>query len=178
MEITSSRGRITLRPVATADAEALRQLRLEALQRHPEVYGSDYESQVLEPAEYWQRRVDRTLGSDQEALFVAEGAGELIGMTGIFRDHGIKVRHCATIVAVYVRAEWRGNRITDGLIGQCLAWAGEHGVLRVRVAVITSNASAIRCYARCGFQVYGVEPAVIFNDGVYYDELLMGRSVD
>ncbi|MBA3470041.1 MAG: GNAT family N-acetyltransferase, partial [Herpetosiphonaceae bacterium] len=83
-----------------------------------------------------------------------------------------------TVVSVYVRAEWRGQRITDGLIELCLGWAREHGVLRARVAVITSNASAIRCYVRCGFRVYGVEPAVIFENGVYHDELLMGRQVD
>jgi RimJ/RimL family protein N-acetyltransferase len=177
MELASPRGPIALRPVAAADAESFRQLRLEALQAHPEVYGSDYETQVQEPAEYWQQRVERTLGSGEEAMFVAEAAGQLIGMTGIFRDRGLKVRHSATIVSVYVRAEWRGNRITDGLIGLCLGWAGEHGVLRARIAVIASNASAIRCYVRCGFQVYGVEPAVILNNGVYHDELLMGRRV-
>ncbi len=166
MQIESPRGPITLRPVTSADAESFRQLRLEALQAHPAVYGSDYESQVQEPDQYWQSRVDRTLGSAEEAMVVAEAEGQMIGMTGIFRDRGVKVRHSATIISVYVRPEWRGNHITDGLIGLCLDWARQHGLLRARIAVITSNASAIRCYIRCGFTVYGVEPAVILHNCV------------
>ena len=142
MELASPRGPIALRPVTAADAESFRQLRLEALQAHPEVYGSDYETQVQEPAAYWQQRVERTLGSGEEAMFVAEAAGQLIGMTGIFRDRGLKVRHSATIISVYVRAEWRGNRITDGLIGLCLGWASEHGVLRIGAAEL-KHCSAI-----------------------------------
>jgi RimJ/RimL family protein N-acetyltransferase len=47
----------------------------------------------------------------------------------------------------------------------------------VKLAVVTTNASAIRCYIQCGFRVYGVEPQVIYYDGVYYDELLMSREV-
>jgi RimJ/RimL family protein N-acetyltransferase len=43
--------------------------------------------------------------------------------------------------------------------------------------VVTTNAPAIRCYARHGFTVYGVEPEVIFANGVYYDELLMLRRL-
>jgi RimJ/RimL family protein N-acetyltransferase len=36
--------------------------------------------------------------------------------------------------------------------------------------------AAIRCYNRCGFTVYGVEPQAIRHDGVMYDELLMARQ--
>jgi RimJ/RimL family protein N-acetyltransferase len=43
--------------------------------------------------------------------------------------------------------------------------------------VITPNTPAIRCYARCGFEVYGVEPQAIFYDNVFYDELLMAMKL-
>jgi L-amino acid N-acyltransferase YncA len=76
---------------------------------------------------------------------------------------------------VYVRAAWRGRRVADRLIEACIEWARPHGVRVAKLAVITSNAAAIRCYLRCGFSVYGVEPQVIHVDGVYHDELLMVR---
>ena len=36
-----------------------------------------------------------------------------------------------------------------------------------------ANVSARRCYERCGFKEYGVEPEAVFVDGSYYDEALM-----
>jgi RimJ/RimL family protein N-acetyltransferase len=47
----------------------------------------------------------------------------------------------------------------------------------VKLGVITTNTPAIRCYARCGFTVYGIDPKVIYYDGVFYDELLMARPI-
>jgi RimJ/RimL family protein N-acetyltransferase len=43
------------------------------------------------------------------------------------------------------------------------------------LAVVTTNAAAISCYARCGFKVYGTEPQALYYDSVMYDELLMAR---
>jgi RimJ/RimL family protein N-acetyltransferase len=68
-------------------------------------------------------------------------------------------------------------RIGEALIGECLAWARTQGLAVVKLGVVTTNTSAIRCYARCGFTVFGVEPKAIFYDGVYYDELLMAKPV-
>jgi RimJ/RimL family protein N-acetyltransferase len=39
--------------------------------------------------------------------------------------------------------------------------------------VVTTNPAAIRCYTRCGFEVYGIEPQAIRYDGKNYNELLM-----
>jgi hypothetical protein len=46
----------------------------------------------------------------------------------------------------------------------------------VKLAVVTTNTPAVRCYARCGFAVYGIEPQAICYDGVFYDELLMAKQ--
>jgi len=46
----------------------------------------------------------------------------------------------------------------------------------VKLGVVTTNTPAIRCYARCGFTVYGVEPQVIHYEDVLYDELLMAKK--
>ena len=178
MQLETKRGLITLRMVEPSDVARFRALRLQALGQHPEVYGSEYGEQAAQPDDYWQDRVSRTVGSEREALFVAEADGELVAMTGIFRDSGLKVHHNATIYGVYVRPEWRGLNLTDRLIERCLEWAQNHSVLVALLAVISQNSSAIRCYIRCGFSVYGVQPMAIFHNGVYYDELLMLRRVE
>ena len=58
-----------------------------------------------------------------------------------------------------------------------MAYARELGLRLVRLGVVTTNASAIRLYQRCGFTVYGVEPEVLYVNGIYYDELLMARRI-
>jgi RimJ/RimL family protein N-acetyltransferase len=45
----------------------------------------------------------------------------------------------------------------------------------VKLAVVTTNTAAIRCYARLDFKVYGVEPQAICHQATFYDELLMIR---
>ena len=103
--------------------------------------------------------------------------GVLVGMTGIYRDASPKTQHNGNIWGVYVRSGWRGLRIADQLIEACIAWARQRQIRLVRLAVITSNASAMQCYLRCGFSGYGVDPEVIYSGGVYHDELLMVRKL-
>jgi hypothetical protein len=45
--ISSSHGDITLRQAVCEDAAGFRELRLEALQRHPEAFGSDYDNLLM-----------------------------------------------------------------------------------------------------------------------------------
>ena len=103
--------------------------------------------------------------------------GELIGMAALVRNDLAKTRHAGSIFGVYARPDWRGTGVADALLAACVAYAGVLGLRLVRLGVVTTNASAIRLYQRCGFSVYGVEPEAIQHDGVYYDELLMARRI-
>jgi ribosomal protein S18 acetylase RimI-like enzyme len=96
-------------------------------------------------------------------------------MAGLVRGHWPKTRHSGTLWGVYVQPEWRGHHVAEALLDTCLAWAQAHEVMIVKLAVVTTNTPAIRCYVRCGFAVYGIEPKAIYYDGVYYDELLMAK---
>ncbi len=119
----------------------------------------------------------RGIASDRQALFVAEALDSLVAAIGVYRSDAPKLQHTANIFGLYVRPDWRGQRISDGLIALSLAWARAHGACQARLAVVTSNTGAIGCYVRGGFRVYGVEPAVIHHAGVYHDELLMTRRL-
>ncbi len=171
------RGSITIRPTQEGDATAFRELRLEALKNYPAAFGSDYETDIMLPIEHWQERVRPTADPSKGIIYVASAGATLVGMTGIYRANSLKLQHNGNIWGVYVRDGWRGLRIADQLIEACVAWAQQHEIRLVRLAVITSNASAIRCYVRCGFTVYGVDPEVIYTGGVYHDELLMVRKL-
>jgi GNAT superfamily N-acetyltransferase len=173
--ISSPRGKIFIRPAGPADAIPFSELRMEALRDNPTVFGSSFEARENCTPE-WALSI--LSGDPQEqANFVAECDGLLLGMTSIRRNRKEKVRHSAGIAGVYVRPDWRGLGIVDGLFNACFDWAQSQQVVILKLAVVTTNPAAYNAYQRLGFSVYGMEPKVIYYDGVYYDEYLMSRNV-
>jgi RimJ/RimL family protein N-acetyltransferase len=174
--ISTTKGDILIRAATLADAEGYRELRLAALKNHPTSFGQNYEEILARPREYWVEKLSQSQG--EVALYFAEHDSQLIGMTGIVRPNSQKVKHNATIWGVYVDPAWRGLHLAEALIHACFAWAKIQKIVIIKLAVATTNQSALHCYERIGFATYGVEPQVIFHDGKYYDEYLMSISVD
>jgi GNAT superfamily N-acetyltransferase len=174
--LKTPRGELAIRLVRASDVDAIRDLRLEALQRHPEAFGRDYESAAAEPREYWLNVVRPA--SAYNALFIAD-AGEhgLAGMTGVFRENSRRTEHAATVWGVYIRSQWRGLRLSDALLLACETWGRENGVRIMKLIATSTNSHAIAAYVRCGYRVYGVDPQGIYANGVYYADLLMCKEL-
>jgi len=173
--LETSRGNITIREATPSDVSQYRELRLHALENAPTAFSSDYQVNLNQPISFWERR----LASDEYGtIFFAQYENKLIGMTGIYQNESPKTRHSADIVSVYVCPEWRGLHIAEELIEACIAWAKAREVNIVKLGVTSASISAIRCYQRCGFTIYGTEPRGIFYQGQYYDGYLMYRSID
>lgn len=165
---------IQIRAIVAEDVEAFRALRLRALREHPEAFGSDYQTQSAFPPEFWQARVSSNLANPDQIVFVATDGDELLGMTGIRRQHDSpKTMHNAGIWGVYVAPEARGHGLADRLLAACRDWARTVGVRLIRLGVVVDNASALACYRRCGYREYGRDPKAISWQGRDYDELLM-----
>jgi RimJ/RimL family protein N-acetyltransferase len=176
--IATAKGLVMVRPIGAHEAEAFRELRLEALRENPEGFGGTLEEALALLLQEWANRLQHHLGGPRGIIYVAETNGELIGMMGLSRQEAIKLRHAGQIWGVYLRKSWRGMAISDQLIRACVAWA-QHNELRIiRLSVVTSNSSAVRLYARSGFQIYGIEPEALIHDGHYSDELLMARRIE
>lgn len=182
MQFEASNNIVTYRQATIADAEEFRMLRLEALRSHPEVFSSDYAFNEAQPMAYWEDRL-KAQGAqgaqrEQGMIYFVESPAGLEGMGGVRLGDSPKTAHSGIIWGMYVRPAWRGLRIAEKLIEQCAAWAKEHGATVLKLGVVTTNTSAIRCYQRCGFSVYGEEPQAIQVDGRMYAELLMVRYLD
>ena len=153
-----------------ADAIQFRDLRLNGLVDSPTAFSADYQTNLDQPMEYWH---DRLREDKDSIIFFAEQDHHLIGMTGVARGRSPKTQHSGGIWGVYIRPEWRGLRIAEALIEICCEWAKLRSVQIVRLAVVSTNESAIRLYERSGFSVYGTEPRALYHEGQYFDELLM-----
>jgi ribosomal protein S18 acetylase RimI-like enzyme len=176
-QLTTAKGPVTIRPALPDDAALLRELRLEALASHPEAFASDPASAAVETVEAWAERIARYASQAEGVICVARTQNQFIGMMGLYGGNRPKTRHGGTIYGAYVKADWRGLHVAEALLNECIAWAQTHGLTIVKLAVVTTNAPAIRCYVRCGFMVYGVDPKVIRYNGVFHDELLMARMI-
>jgi ribosomal protein S18 acetylase RimI-like enzyme len=168
------RGDITIREAKPSDVSQFRELRLHALQNAPTAFSADYATNLNHPMGFWEGRLNF---DEHGIIFFAEHAKDLIGMTGIRKGESPKIGHGAHIWGVYVRPEWRGLHIAEALIQVCIQWAKARGVNIVKLGVVTSNTSAVRCYERSGFTTYGTEPRAIYYEGRYYEEYLMFRDL-
>lgn len=149
----------SLRTITTADAAAYQALRLQALQEHPEAFGSDYADEATRSlaavAERLQDLPERfVLGAWQDE--------ELIGMVAFGQSLGKKVRHRGSIAGMYVAAEERGRGIGRALLDGLVARARPLPHLEeITLAVTVGNAAARGLYVAAGFVPAHVEKRYI-----------------
>lgn len=137
---------------------------------------------LLEPGERTlsvdeQRERIRSLADrDNSTLLVAELDGQLVGY--IYADGGRYRRnqHCAHIV-IGVRAAYTGQGIGRRLLEELITWAGNHGLTRLELTVMTHNERAVRLYQKMGFEIEGLRRRSLFVDGEYIDEYAMSKLI-
>jgi len=177
-ELATSRGIVHLRPARAGDAAVLRDLRLKCLQDHPEAFFRDFQEEANLPLTIWQERVQASSGEGNELIMFAEQGGKLAGMSAINRRATPKTRHTATIWGVYVLPDWRGLGLAEVLIRACEGWAVKKGITILKLMVVSTNAAAIRCYQRCGFSIYGIEPRAMKYEGEYQNDVMMAKKLN
>ncbi|WP_247883617.1 GNAT family N-acetyltransferase [Azospirillum sp. B21] len=153
------------------DAEEYRSLRLEALHRHPEAFGSSHAEESTRPLSSFAERI--------AGGYIAGGFvdGQLDATAGLLVPIQAKSRHKGLLWGVYVRGNRRGSGLADAVMTALLAHAVEH-VEQIHLSVAATNKRAIGLYERLGFEAYGMEPRALKVDGIYIDELLMVKFMD
>jgi ribosomal protein S18 acetylase RimI-like enzyme len=163
-----------IRALATIDVEDYRRVRLDALRRHPEAFGADYEEESrLDRAQFAER-----LATPDLTRFGGFADGNLVGLAGLRIRSGTKERHKAHLFSMYVDAAHRRTGLADQLVGAVVAGARTAGAVVLHLSVTVGNAPAQRLYRRAGFTVYGVERRSLKVDGQFHDEELMALDLD
>jgi RimJ/RimL family protein N-acetyltransferase len=175
--LSTPQGEVMVRIAIPEDAPALIKLRLEALASHPESFAADVEMTQARGVEAWAEEIARDAKDESGIIAIAMAGDNLIGMTGVGKGHWPKTQHSAVVWGVYVNPSWRGVRIADAILRECIDWAASHGILVLKLGVVTTNQAAIRCYQRMGFTIYGTEPKSNYWGGIFYDEYLMARFI-
>jgi ribosomal protein S18 acetylase RimI-like enzyme len=105
-------------------------------------------------------------------------AGELVGVTGLRLDPGIKSRHNGLLFTVYVDAAHRRSGLARALAEAAIARARDEHLRVVHLTVTVGNDGARKLYAELGFRTYGIALRALCVDGVFHDEELMALDLD
>jgi RimJ/RimL family protein N-acetyltransferase len=160
---------VSIRLLEPSDAQAYRDLRLEALRSSPEAFGSSYEEEAPLALETIEARIP---SSAPNAIFGAFADTALVGMAGFAVYDRMKARHKGVMWGVFVKPEWRGQRVGKALVQRVIDHAARH-VIMLEAAVGITNESARRTYHSLGFKPYGIERKAIRVGDTFYDEELL-----
>ncbi|HYF81572.1 MAG TPA: GNAT family N-acetyltransferase [Clostridia bacterium] len=165
-----------IRQFKQEDASEYWALRLRALKECPESFGASYEEEKDKPLSSIAQRLKESFqATDSEFILGCfDDEDRLIGIVGLFRERREKLRHKATINAMYVAPEARCKGAGKALVMEVIRRAKEmKGLEQVNLGVIATNTEAKNLYKRCKFEVYGVERNALKLPNKYLDEELM-----
>jgi ribosomal protein S18 acetylase RimI-like enzyme len=146
-------SRMEIRSIRRGEAEALRQIRLRALADSPDAFGARLADEATLAPEAWDERAAKGAMGTDDATFVAEGAGGLIGMVTARRD--LDTRDRVGLYGLWVEPGARGAGVGRALTDAVLDWAGSRGARLVHLLVVAGNAHALAVYRRAGFAETG-----------------------
>ena len=156
---------LVVRRLGPEDLSRYKALRDESLERHPESFTSDAQSERTRSPESYLGRLGLSEPLGGTFLFGAWMNGELVGSVACEREFKPKTRHRAKIVGMYVRESQARQGIGRQLLAACIAQARRaQGLELLTLTVTASNERALRMYERAGFKVYGVQPRAIRVD--------------
>lgn len=154
------------------DLEALWALRLQALSESPESFGSTYEETIARGKESILQRLRH--GDDNCYFGAFDDTQTLTGIIGFVREAGIKNRHRADIVSLYVPPTARGQGVARALMQAVIDYGKQQsGLEQLHLSVVTTALPARNLYRSLGFQTYGLAPRALKIGDRYFDEEFM-----
>lgn len=145
---------IQVRRLTQDDAEIFREIRLEALEKHPETFQSTYESAAELPLDAFKQRLR------QYALFGGFSDGALCGFVGFYPLKNPKISHKGLLWGMYVKEAARGTGLAEAMVEAVVEHA-KGKVEQILLSVIEDNERGRRFYEKMGFEPYGLEPRAL-----------------
>ena len=161
---------MSIRRLRAGDAQAYRELMLQAYALHPQAFTSSVDERAALPINWWEARLTNRL----DVVLGAFVEDQLVGIVGLSLEPREKARHKATLFGMYVVQAHCHRGLGYQLVQAALDEARRYSFLRlVQLTVTAGNAPAVKLYQRCGFVLYGLEPMAIRVGDEYLDKIHM-----
>jgi ribosomal protein S18 acetylase RimI-like enzyme len=157
--------------LSQSDLPLYRELRLEALRRHPDAFGASFEEEQGSD-------MARLIGDAQNVTLGGFVGSVLAGSAALVVSLRLKQRHKGQVFGVYVAPPWRGTGLARALIDGLIGEARSSGLLVLTLSVTVGNEAARRLYLGAGFTIYGVEPLGLRVGTELLDEELMALRLN
>ncbi len=157
-----------IRTLRAKDAKQFWRFRLEALEKVPRAFGESAKEHRRTTIKETAARLRPT--SKGGFILGAFVHGKLVGVAGLIRNRGEKIRHKAMVWGVYVTEAVRSRGIGKALMSALIARASSlPGLEQLRLAVGTDQTAATKLYRSVGFQSYGCERRCMKVGNAYVD---------
>lgn len=166
-----------IRVLTSADVEAFRVLRLEAINDSPAAFLQTeecFKATLLTDLASWIESTD-----NKATLGAFDDRGRLLGMAGFRRDSGPKIDHKAMVWGVFLTPSARGLGLGKKLMRALIDEAARRpDIVLLYLAVTESQSAAKALYESVGFKTYGREPKAVRLGDTFLDEDLMSLELN
>ena len=158
---------LQIRLLDPTELDALREIRLRAIEDTPDAFLDDYDEWAAKPPEAFARFFKGHVA----AAFLGE---QIVGMATLSRYEGRKLKHKGMIGAVYVAPEARGRGAAKKLLLLLEEKAQSLDIEQLSLATNINNPVTIGLYEGLGYIACGVEMHILkMPDGSYIDDVQM-----
>ncbi|PHM10824.1 GNAT family N-acetyltransferase [Nostoc sp. 'Peltigera malacea cyanobiont' DB3992] len=149
------------------DVEDYRQIRLEALDKNPDSFGTTYQEEVIKTIEQFRDRIP--VDNNNFILGCFEDK-YLIAIVAFNQESRIKLRHKAYISSMYVKQQYRGKGVGKLLLNELIERAKAINEVQILLLeIVKNNVLAKPLYLSLGFQIYGTEKRAYKYNNQYFD---------
>ncbi|MEH1951344.1 MAG: GNAT family N-acetyltransferase [Nostoc sp.] len=156
-----------VKKITKDDTKNYRQIRLEALDKNPDSFGTTYQEEVIKTIEQFRDRIP--VDNNNFILGCFEDK-HLIGIVAFHQESRIKLRHKAYISSMYIQQEYRGKGVGKLLLNELIERAKAINDVEILLLdVVKNNVLAKALYLSLGFQTYGTEKRAYKYKNEYFD---------
>lgn len=152
------------------ESSDFRIIRLSALKKSPEMFGSTYMAEVEKPLVFFENCL---LNS---TVFGVYHRNRIIGLATLTQESGVKFSHKSSLSSVFIEPEFQQKGVASNLLSAVIEHSKKY-VEQILLTVAEDNKPAIHLYRKFGFETYGIEKKALKDNGQYIDEVLMKRFV-
>jgi RimJ/RimL family protein N-acetyltransferase len=145
---------ITARVLAIGDWEIFRQIRLQALREHPDVYLGSYKDAVVRTEREWKEMLD----GKGKCIFGLFDGDTMIGLAAVFTSRDDPSGQSGVLAMDYVDPAYRDRRLSGLLYQARIDWAKQHRPFkRLFISHREGNEASRRANQSFGFKYVGKE---------------------